>query len=691
MMRSARPAPETPTPPKPQTGRRLGQILIGERKINAAQLDECLGSQTALSVKGEVEIPLLGHLLVHRGYASRQDVQRALDLQYAMGRRCGSCGAHCPAILLDMEDTDRCPACGEAFESQAKGAAAGPAPEPAPPELRTLGKYRLLRRLGRGSMGSVYHALDTTLSRNVALKLMHEPPPGAEPGSLHDPAQFAKEAMLCANLPKHPNIVTVYEAGVLENRPFIAMELLDGVPLTLKPPRGALAIRQQARILRDVALAVHHAHEHGVLHCDLKPSNVIVDDGGRPYVTDFGLARPAGAGGGSLLAGPGYTAGTPGYMSPEQARAVKLDRRTDIYSLGVMLYQILTGRLPFRARTAEEYLQKTVNDHVPPPSAFAAGVLRPNALAGADALCLRALARKPEDRFPTAKAFADELAAWLKAETPRTRLPRKPRSRSSAWIAAGACLALVPLIALLWPARPSPREPLNAAAPPDPDRVRAAREEGAAAARREERERALLELEKSRAAQERVNARGGRRDPLEWLLAAPFQNRGVDARHPPELGIDLNADMPGKAGPVRWKLQAAELVAVGTAKAALFDLAALCQPNTLAEAYVLIHVKSPAATEARLLLGSDDGVKVWLNGEPIFAHEVGRGVHIDEDKVPMALKPGWNRLMIRVHQGGGGWGLAARITDAALRPIDGLEYDAYGDLSRPAQGSRLAK
>src|SRR5262249_50846185 len=154
------------------------------------------------------------------------------------------------------------------------------------------------------------------------------------------------EAQLSANLPKHPNIVTVYEAGLLDNRHFIAMECIDGKPLSWWRRKSSASIRQQVRLLRDVALAVHHAHENGILHCDLKPQNVMVDEKKRPFVTDFGLARRPGRDPGAQLE-DGMTAGTPAYMSPEQAQGLlQLDRRTDVYSLGVMLYEIVTGRIP---------------------------------------------------------------------------------------------------------------------------------------------------------------------------------------------------------------------------------------------------------------------------------------------------------------------------------------------------------
>src|SRR4029079_3990322 len=179
---------------------------------------------------------------------------------------CPHCGTKFPprkrvSIGAVKEESDKVPKLAPALEPHLPQA-------PVSPELKHLGKYELLKELGRGSMGVVYEALDTSLNRKGALKLLHPLPGAGFRESAQDVQQFVKEAQLSANLPKHPHIVTVYEAGLLEHRHFIAMERIERPPLSAWRRKSSVTIRQQARLLRDVALAVHHAHENGILHCD---------------------------------------------------------------------------------------------------------------------------------------------------------------------------------------------------------------------------------------------------------------------------------------------------------------------------------------------------------------------------------------------------------------------------------------
>jgi predicted Ser/Thr protein kinase len=312
---------------------------------------------------------------------------------------------------------------------------------------RKFGKYTLVREMGRGAMGAVYEARDDELGRRVAVKLML-PGDSTEPREIAKEEQlFAREAQMLAKLAKHPNIVTVYEAGVLDARRFIAMEHVQGRPLG--EWREGAELRPQVRLLRDVALAVHHAHEAGILHRDLKPANVLVDAQDRPHVTDFGMAKLLGAegnGGSSTVAGT--VIGTPSYMSPEQAQGLKkIDRRADVYALGAMLYEFLAGRPAVEGRSSIVTLMKVVQDPVPPPSH-----VNPKwAGAGTDRIleqaCLKAMSKRPEDRFGTARAFADELSKWIGPETQPLERPVEaaPRKRTDWAYAVAPALALVAL------------------------------------------------------------------------------------------------------------------------------------------------------------------------------------------------------------------------------------------------------
>ncbi|HYE99383.1 MAG TPA: protein kinase [Planctomycetota bacterium] len=319
----------------------------------------------------------------------------------------------------------------------------------------SFGKYMLLRELGRGGMGIVYEAVDSTLNRKVALKTM-------VPNPLQDPElarqereRFLREGQLAARLPKHPHLVGLYEAGVVEGRRYLAMELVDGRPLAEWAAAGA-SLRDRVAVLRDAARAVHHAHEQGVIHRDLKPANILVDGRSRAHVTDFGLAKMVGQDTQISITSPGFIVGTPAYISPEQAQGLKsTDRRTDIYALGVMLYEAITGRPPFMGETAIEILMKAVKNPVPTPSTVLrnAGPVDP----ALERICLKALAKKPEERYATAEAFADDLTRWLDGREvkvvlpPRTRRSAAPARAGRTRLAAGAAALVLAVVGgLAW-------------------------------------------------------------------------------------------------------------------------------------------------------------------------------------------------------------------------------------------------
>jgi eukaryotic-like serine/threonine-protein kinase len=308
---------------------------------------------------------------------------------------------------------------------------------------RRIGKYRLIRELGRGGMGVVYEAEDVELKRKCALKTMIEAE-GVDPRERAvEEERFVREARLSANLPRHPGIVGVYDAGVVDGRRVIAMELVDG--LQFQEWRRKAAFRQQIQALKEVVEAVAHAHAHNVIHRDLKPSNILVDAQRKPRVTDFGLAKRSRETTVFSLTASGMIVGTPAYMSPEQAEARdEVGPATDQWALGVMLYEILAGRLPFQGASAVEVLMKTVKEPVVPPTK----ILRAKGAVDErlERLCMRALKKDPAERFPSVKAFADGLGAWLKGGTIR-RAPKR-----AAWVPAavggGILLAVLALFLL---------------------------------------------------------------------------------------------------------------------------------------------------------------------------------------------------------------------------------------------------
>jgi len=307
-------------------------------------------------------------------------------------------------------------------------------------------------------MGRVYEAWSPVLDRKVALKVLD---PGG-PVVPEDTARFATEARAVARL-DHPAIVAVHDAGAERGRPYLVMELVAGEALSARlARRGPLEPVAAAALVRDLARAVAHAHERGVLHRDLKPGNVLLDAEGRPRLTDFGLARVAGPWRG--LTRTGDVLGTPAYMAPEQAlghhRAV--DARTDLYGLGAILYEALTGRPPFAGDSFVEVVQKVVETRATAPS-----VLRPGLDPALEAVCARAMAKTPADRPASAADLAAELEAWI-AGRAGARRPGGGRRWLvlAAGVAVGLLLGVAATAAVALSLRPAPADASPSPGPP---------------------------------------------------------------------------------------------------------------------------------------------------------------------------------------------------------------------------------
>jgi serine/threonine protein kinase len=267
---------------------------------------------------------------------------------------------------------------------------------------QTLGKYKIVEEIGRGGFAAVYKAIDTTLNRTVALKVMAAPPPG-DPTFLE---RFWREAQTAANL-KHPNIVAIYEVAEVEDRHCLAMEFLPGRTLAqILHEEEALPPRRVAEITQQLASALDYAHARGFVHRDIKPSNVIVDDQGHVTLTDFGTVKPAE---GAKLTAPWMSIGTPEYMSPEQISGLVVKPASDIYSLGIVCYEMLSGQVPFRG-AIPHVLHAHVYDPPPPLTELVAHI--PEAVAE---VIHHALAKKPERRFASAREMARALTAAVEA------------------------------------------------------------------------------------------------------------------------------------------------------------------------------------------------------------------------------------------------------------------------------------
>ena len=362
-------------------------------------------------------------------------------------KQCSVCGAplpadapfgHCPHCLLALPLTVATPAPPSGKEIT---------------ELRIFGDYELLGQLGRGGMGVVYRARQRSLNRIVAVKMLLN-------SALSSPAmvrRFEMEAETVARL-DHPHIVPIYEVREDDGQRYFSMKLIEGESLaqqiarkefTPAPAgrsedrtRSLLTQERIARLMATIAHAVHYAHGQGVLHRDLKPGNILIDRAGEPHLTDFGLAKADLDG---SLTGSGTLLGTPAYMAPEQAAGAPATVATDIYSLGVVLYELLAGRPPFRGTTPVETLRRVVDEEPAHPRTIN---LHTNRDLGV--ICMKALEKDPLRRYASAGELAADLERWLRHEPVRAR-PAGAWLRTSRWTRrnrVGAMLIVVLCIGL---------------------------------------------------------------------------------------------------------------------------------------------------------------------------------------------------------------------------------------------------
>jgi serine/threonine protein kinase len=285
----------------------------------------------------------------------------------------------------------------------------------------SFGDYELLEEIGRGGMGMVYKARQRSLNRLVALKMILR----GELATPEDLARFRTEAQATAHL-EHPNIVPVYNAGVHEGQAYFSMRLVEGQTLAALLARGPLRPRDAARYLAAISRAVQYAHEHGILHRDLKPSNILIDQKDEPHITDFGLAKRTDWTGGTAVPPTALTAtgaiiGTPAYMAPEQVsnRRGTPSPASDVYSLGVILYEMLTGRPPFQAPMPIDTLLLVLDQDPVPPRLFNPGVDT-----DLEMVCLKCIQKEPELRYASAGALAADLEAYLHGESLSVRSGR---------------------------------------------------------------------------------------------------------------------------------------------------------------------------------------------------------------------------------------------------------------------------
>src|SRR5262245_7452778 len=282
-------------------------------------------------------------------------------------------------------------------------------PPPAEVFPRPFGRYELRTLLGRGGMGAVYLAHDPQLNRLVALKVPR--PVGDDEGVWRQ--RFRDEARAAATL-QHPHICPVFEVGEVDSQLYLTMAYIEGESLAARLKREQkLPIPEAVQLVRTLAGAMAEAHDRGIIHRDLKPANVMIDRRGQPIVMDFGLALRATASDDLRLTLSGVAVGTPAYMPPEQAGGDNsaIGPPTDVYALGIILYELITGRVPFKAKSFGKLVAQIERDPPPVPSRLN-GEIDP----ALEAILFTALEKEPDQRFATAGAFADALDAYLRGE-----------------------------------------------------------------------------------------------------------------------------------------------------------------------------------------------------------------------------------------------------------------------------------
>ncbi len=400
----------------PQRGGLFGQLCLDGGYIEVTKLQECLAEQETLAKKGAPA--MLGQIMLRKGFISTDQFLGVLKLQRRRVQRCAGCDTFYNVEEFEEGIKFICRRCGTIVQVQTGSGVRQIPGRPDTIARLTLqekqdigaqcGRYVIVEEIGRGGMGIVYKALHRDLNQVFALKVLKE-------SDLAGPemvTRFKVEAQAAARM-KHPNIVGIHDAGEEAGVHYIAMDLIDGQSLAYKIAQRP-KVRDIVGLLEKVARGVQHAHEHNIVHRDLKPGNVMVDKHNEPHIMDFGLAKFMDTK--MKLTREGSFLGTPYYMSPEQVRGEEIDHQSDIYAMGVMLYEILSGRPPHIGQNSVEIFNKILNEDPPNP-----GSLNPKIHPDLVTICLKAIEKEKRSRYQSAGELADDLHRYLEGEAIQAR------------------------------------------------------------------------------------------------------------------------------------------------------------------------------------------------------------------------------------------------------------------------------
>jgi predicted Zn finger-like uncharacterized protein len=462
-----------------RSGALLGKLLVDKGLATEYQVNECLRLQGRMTELGINPVPQLGEILIRRNYVDRGALETALQLQNLQLYTCPECGA---AIEITDSSTPgkefKCAKCGTAVPflfakmatavKEALDTASKEHDVELPDEVRLaaaepskcFGRYILIKEIGRGGAGIVYKAWQQDLNKVVALKILpHESDTAAGVktpfGDVEDVKRFYNETRAHADL-AHPNIVPILDFGAVDNHFYYTMKYIEGVTLdgvvregiderafqttfitdiTRTPEEGrrdtarivrgkGMPLRKALELIRDLTMAVDYAHERGVYHRDIKPANIIIDKNAKPWLMDFGLAKVIQIGDSSYV--KGVIMGTPYYMPPEQALGdmEQVDNLSDIYSLGAVLYEMVSGYCPYTGKTPDEVLTALTKDA---PESLLSHV--PGLPGDVVSIIEKAMAREKSKRYPAAKALSEDIENYLSGRLLNEE-PRGARARS---------------------------------------------------------------------------------------------------------------------------------------------------------------------------------------------------------------------------------------------------------------------